>query len=179
MGGALDRTRRRFLQAGFGACITLAASPVRAAYAPRSLGFLNLHTDERATITYWANGEYVADALREIDWLLRDHRTGEILPIDPNLLDLLHRLKQRLETEAPFHVISGYRSPATNAKLIEAGHGVAATSLHMQGQAIDIRIPERSLMSVRAAALSLESGGVGYYPKSDFVHVDVGRVRMW
>lgn len=157
----------------------MAASPVRAAYAPRALQFINLHTGERASITYWAEGDYLGDALREINWVLRDHRTDEILPIDTSLLDLLHRLKLRLDTEAPFHVISGYRSPVTNAKLIEAGHGVATTSLHMQGRAIDIRLPDRPLLSVRAAALSLEAGGVGYYPKSDFVHVDVGRVRMW
>jgi uncharacterized protein YcbK (DUF882 family) len=176
---SLNRMRRRFLGNGLAACAVLAAAPARAVYAPRTLGFLNLHTDEHAAVTYWADGDYLGEALREIDWVLRDHRTNEILPIDTTLLDLLHRLKQRLETPAPFHVISGYRSPATNAKLAAAGHGVAPMSLHTEGRAIDIRIPDRNLVTVRAAALSLEAGGVGYYPKSEFVHVDVGRVRMW
>lgn len=99
--------------------------------------------------------------------------------IERRLLDLLHRLHATLDTSEPFHVISGYRSPDTNAMLLARGGGVARHSLHMDGQAIDLRVPGRALSKIRGAALALRGGGVGYYPGSDFVHVDVGRVRWW
>lgn len=179
MDGRLGQTRRRFLRAGLGACAAFAALPACATNASRTLAFRNLHTDEHAAITYWADGAYLDDALREINWVLRDHRTNEMLPMDTALLDLLHRLKQRLDSDAAFHVISAYRSPATNAMLVQTGHGVVPMSLHTEGRAIDIRVPNRALATVRTAALHLEAGGVGYYPKGEFVHVDVGRVRVW
>jgi uncharacterized protein YcbK (DUF882 family) len=111
--------------------------------------------------------------------VLRDFRTDESHPIDRRLLDLLHNLSQRVGTRAPFQVISGYRSPATNAMLRAESSGVASRSLHMQGMAIDIALQDVALADLRQAALDLQSGGVGYYPTSGFVHVDVGRVRRW
>ena len=174
--------RRRFL-AGAGAA--LAVAPFAAAHAEiahlgaRSLSFDNLHTGEKLSIDYWADGKYIPDALQTINHLLRDYRNGEVHVIEPKLLDLLTILRARLDSREPFQVISGYRSPATNAMLHAESSGVAAKSLHMKGMAIDIRVADRSLQNLHDSALSLHAGGVGYYPKSDFVHVDVGRVRMW
>jgi uncharacterized protein YcbK (DUF882 family) len=143
------------------------------------LSFHNLHTGEALAIEYWQNGAYAADACAAIDQILRDHRTGEIHAIDARLLDLLHELSGQLETRAPFQVISGYRSPHTNAALADASSGVARGSLHMQGLAIDIAIEGVPTATLRDAALSLARGGVGFYPNPGFVHVDVGRVRRW
>lgn len=176
-------SRRHFLACMGGA---LAASGLvrpavanLAAPAVRTLAFDNLHTGERAKIAYWADGEYLPDALKQVNFILRDFRNGEIHPIDPKLLDLLNQLHFRLESAEPFEVISGYRSAATNAMLRSEGHGTATKSLHVQGQAIDIRLADRKLTDLHTAAVSLRAGGVGFYPSSDFVHVDVGRVRYW
>ena len=131
---------------------------------------------------YCCGGEYQPEALKEINHILRDFRANEIKPIDPGLLDLLHELGGTLETDQPFHIISGYRSPHTNAMLRARGGehtGVASSSLHMVGKAIDIRVPGVKLDHLRGAARSLKLGGVGYYPSSNFVHVDTGRVRAW
>jgi uncharacterized protein YcbK (DUF882 family) len=144
----------------------------------RTLSFYNLHTGERLTTVYWEKGEYVPSALEEVDYILRDFRQNEVKPIDPTLLDLLVALRERLQSQANYEVISGYRSPVTNAMLHSQSEGVAAHSLHMDGRAIDIRLPGRALGLVRVAALSLQRGGVGYYP-GRFVHVDTGRVRWW
>ena len=170
--------RRSFLSSALSA-IALPAWALPRAPSVRALEFYNLHTGETLSAEYWADGAYVPGALAEIDGLLRDFRTGERHPIDRSLLDLLHDLHTRLETQAPFHVISGYRSPHTNQMLRESSAGVAGHSLHMAGEAIDIRVPGRDLRQVRDAALSLGAGGVGFYPASDFVHVDVVRVRRW
>jgi uncharacterized protein YcbK (DUF882 family) len=174
-------TRRDVLIGGFAA---VAANVVRPAFAQavagaRSLAFENLHTGEKLHVEYWNGGTYVPDALGAVNRILRDFRSGEVFPIEPTLLDLLDTLRAKLDTASAIQVISGYRSPVTNAKLHEASSGVAANSLHMRGMAIDIRIGGRALPTVRAAALSLHAGGVGYYPRSEFVHVDVGRVRTW
>lgn len=144
----------------------------------RSLSFYNLHTGERLTTVYWEKGEYVPSALDQVNYILRDFRQNEIKPIDPTLLDLLVALRDRLQSQANYEVISGYRSPLTNAMLHSRSEGVAAHSLHMEGRAIDINLPGRPLGLVRLAALSLQRGGVGYYPDR-FVHVDTGRVRRW
>jgi uncharacterized protein YcbK (DUF882 family) len=175
------RARRRLLGFGMTAGLALICRPARAAVTlpARSLQFENLHTGERLTATYWVGGDYVAEELRRIDHVLRDHRTGDVRAIDPRLLDLLARLRDRLQTRAPFQIISAYRSPRTNAMLAERSGGVARQSLHTKGLAIDIRVPGRALTAVRDAALALRSGGVGFYPRSDFVHLDVGRVRSW
>ena len=174
--------RRRFLGIAGAALVGGLAFPAEAArrlLTPRVLAFQNLHTGEKLSTVYYAEGRYLPEAMRHINWLLRDFRTDQVHVIDPQLLDLLADLHGHLETREPFHVISGYRSPQTNAMLASLGDGVAQNSLHLQGMAIDIRVPGRGLRHVRAAALALRRGGVGYYPRSDFVHVDTGRVRTW
>jgi uncharacterized protein YcbK (DUF882 family) len=173
--------RRRLLQGALGLAGAAVMAPMAraAAASPRTLSLLNLHTGERLKATYFEGGDYVPDALEAMNNLLRDFRTGDVHPIAPNLLDLVATLQQRLETDATVHVISGYRSPQTNASLHARSGGVATHSLHMVGEAMDIRIPGVELADLRNAALGLQRGGVGYYPASDFVHVDVGRVRRW
>jgi uncharacterized protein YcbK (DUF882 family) len=143
------------------------------------LSFYNTHTGERLKSVYWAAGDYIAESLREINHILRDPRNDQVHDIDPRLLDLLFALRKEIDANQPFHVISGYRSPDTNAFLRAHSSGVAENSLHLVGQAIDIRSPGRTLSNLRKAAMALKGGGVGYYPKSDFVHVDIGRVRYW
>lgn len=147
--------------------------------AVRRISLLNLHTDERCSVVYSEAGQKIPDALSEVNRVLRDFRTGEVHPIDTRLLDLMADLAVKLDTNTPFHIISGYRSPKTNSMLHDKSGGVATKSLHMQGMAVDIRVPGRQLAKVRDTALAMSRGGVGYYAKSDFVHVDVGRVRRW
>ncbi len=174
--------RRLFLGMAGAAAVTSFAAPALAARRlprPRALAFENLHTGERLSTVYWADGRYVPDALRNITWLFRDFRCDRAHAIDPGLLDLLAEIQGRLGTREPFQIISAYRSPETNAMLASFSDGVAQNSFHMQGKAIDIRVPGHSLHHVRAAAMSLQGGGVGYYPHSDFVHVDTGPVRHW
>lgn len=178
----VNQGRRQFLRVSCAVFLTGLATPTFAATgwtSSRSAAFENLHTGECLKVDYWVDGRYLPDALGAVDHVLRDFRTGEVHAIDPKLLDLLDTLRLKLDTPEPFQVISGYRSRATNAMLHEASTGVAVHSLHMQGMAIDIRVRGRALRSIRAAALVLQRGGVGYYPRSDFVHVDVGRVRSW
>lgn len=173
--------RRDLLKGALGlAGAAMFGGAARAAAAePRTLSLFNLHTGEKLKATYFESGEYLPDALQAMNRLLRDFRTGDVHPIAPNLLDLVNTLQSRLETNQTVHVISGYRSPITNAVLHERSRGVATHSLHMKGQAMDIRIPGVELVHLRNAALDLQRGGVGYYPASDFVHVDIGRVRRW
>lgn len=175
-------SRRQFLGAGLaGAFATFSHGAFAAlpAVGERRLAFANLHTGEKLSTVYWADGRYLGTELSRIDYLLRDFRTGDVAAMDPKLLDLLHALGRKLDSSAPFQVISGYRSPHTNALLRQRGGGVARRSLHMKAKAIDIRLPGCRLSDLRKAALSLRRGGVGYYPKSGFVHVDTGRVRFW
>lgn len=176
--------RRKFLKYTGGMTVGVIASPAWGlnrvhAYQDRSLSFYNLHTGERLNATYWADGRYQRQGLVEINRLLRDYRTDQVKRIDLGLLELLYDLHQKLGAREAFHVISGYRSPQTNAMLHSHSSGVAKKSLHMEGKAIDIRLPGVDLERLHRRALSLRAGGVGYYPKSDFVHVDVGRVRRW
>jgi uncharacterized protein YcbK (DUF882 family) len=173
--------RRRFLKTLAVAGGTLVARPRRAhaSAIPRTLGLRHLHTGETLHVEYAVGETYLPDALAAVNRLLRDFRTGDVHPIDPGLLDLLHRVARRLDTHQSFEVISGYRSPVTNAALRRRSEGVAARSLHMVGQAIDIRVAGVDLVMLRAAALDLKGGGVGYYPASNFVHVDTGRLRHW
>ncbi|PLY05412.1 MAG: Twin-arginine translocation pathway signal [Desulfuromonas sp.] len=146
----------------------------------RELSFYNTHTGEYAErVIYWSRGVYVSDGLTEIDYLLRDHRSNQIVEIDHNLLDTLYLLSRKLECQEPLHIISGYRSPTTNAELRRNSDGVAKRSLHMQGRAIDIRLPSCDLTHLHQTALNLKRGGVGYYPDSQFVHLDSGRFRTW
>ncbi|MCB1985710.1 MAG: DUF882 domain-containing protein [Burkholderiales bacterium] len=174
--------RRRFLKTGLGACTLFTLPHVQASSLgmdERKLAFLNLHTGERVQTTYWAEGQYLSEGLIAIDKILRDHRTGETYEIDRNLLDLLQLLQYKMGSRDEFHIISGYRSPATNAQLNARSNGVARRSFHMLGKAIDVRLPGHALSDLRKAALSLQAGGVGYYPKSDFIHIDTGHVRQW
>ena len=183
--GSPDAGRRRFLSlAGLAGASLLVGG--RSAFADampagrRTLSFVNTHTAERVTeAVYWADGRYVADGLAAIDRVLRDHRTGEVITIDRGLLDVLHALRLDLGTRKPFHVISCYRSPKTNAGLRAAGRAVAEKSLHMLGKAADVRIPGVALDDLHRAAVARKAGGVGYYSGPSFVHVDVGRIRYW
>ncbi len=177
----MDFTRRGFLGTASLAVASLAiVRPGMASVsAPRKLEFHNTHTGESLAATYWADGAYVPEAMAAIKKVLRDHRDGAEHDIDPKLLDLLVVLRGKLDTTARYEVISGYRSPHSNGLMHEASSGVAKHSLHMEGRAIDIRVPGRDLTLVHNAALALKGGGVGYYPASDFVHVDCGKVRHW
>lgn len=183
-----DPFRRRLLLKISAALFTAAtarlslAGTASAAPGPteKKLSFSSLHTGEYLNTTYWIDGEYQRDALTEVYHILRDWRVDETRPIDTGLLDLLFALRQELDSTRPFEIISGYRSPVTNASLRKhGGGGVAKKSLHMQGMAVDIRLPGRDLRDLRKAAISLRRGGVGFYPRSGFVHVDTGRVRRW
>ena len=179
-------TRRGFLTSLAGAAMTLATPGVIASVASvavpardRELSFYNTHTVEKLSATFWSKGEYLDDGIDEISWLLRDHRAGSASPMDRKLLDLLYQLQAKVGHQGEFHVISGYRSPATNEMLNKHSSGVAKRSYHMLGQAIDVRMPGFDTRQLHKAARSLKGGGVGYYSSSDFVHLDVGRVRYW
>jgi uncharacterized protein YcbK (DUF882 family) len=145
----------------------------------KTLNFYNAHTDERLDVGFFHDGKYDTGALTKINYILRDHRSGEIKAIDVKLLDLLHAISDKIRRQAPLHIISGYRSPATNKSLRKKRTGVASKSLHMLGKAIDFRIPGFSTRELRNVAREMKGGGVGYYPKSDFVHFDTGRIRYW
>ena len=178
----IQLSRRNFLTSITGAAITLAVPGAFASIIPladRELSVYNTHTGEKLCATYWSAGEYLDDGVEEISWLLRDHRASESTPIDAGLLDLLHQLQANVEHQGEFHVISGYRSPATNAMLRQHSSGVAKHSYHMLGQAIDVRLPGLDTRRLREAAVALKGGGVGYYASSDFIHLDVGDVRYW
>lgn len=171
---------RRTLLAGAVASAGLAlARPARAAES-RALALYHTHTGERLRVTYAENGAHIPEALDEISHFLRDFRTGEAHPIDPDLLDVLHRLRTRTSGRGPYEIISAYRSPRTNEMLRRTGGGgVAKRSLHMEGKAIDVRLTGVRTARLREEALAMQAGGVGFYPDSDFVHVDTGRVRRW
>jgi uncharacterized protein YcbK (DUF882 family) len=146
----------------------------------KTLSFEAPQTGERLVqVPFWVNGQYEPDAIREISFLLRDWRTGEVKPIDPRLLDLLFALQRKLDTKANFQVISGYRSAGTNAMLRGKSRRVARNSLHMEGKAVDIRLPGTDARRIQQAAIDLARGGVGYYPRRGFVHVDTGAIRRW
>ncbi len=175
--------RRRFLKhsAGLAAGSLLPLTGARASMADgRALSFVHTHTHERIQLVYAVSDTYVPGALTSLNRFLRDHYSGEIGAIDPRLFDLLHQVQQLVRSSRPFEVISGYRCPATNSSLREArGGGVARNSLHMEGRAIDVRLPGVLLADLRDAAVSLKAGGVGFYPGQRFVHIDTGRVRRW
>jgi uncharacterized protein YcbK (DUF882 family) len=180
---ACDPGRRQFLSAaGLAGASLLLGRSAFADYMPpssRSLSFVNTHTGEKVAATYWADGRYVPDALAAMDRVLRDHRTGDVIEVNRHLLDVLYAIRRDLGTSAPFHVISCYRSPKTNAALRANGHAVAQKSMHMQGKAADVRIPGVALDDLHKAAVVRKAGGVGYYSGPSFVHVDVGPVRYW
>lgn len=176
-------TRRRLLRAGGalagGSAAAWLASPARTGETGRHIALLNLHTGESLNIEYFRDGAYVPAALSSIEGVLRDFRTGERHAIDPHLMDYLLDVAHSVGTEPAFSVISGYRSPQTNASLREKSAGVAQHSLHMEGRAIDVRMAGVDCASLAARALDLKRGGVGYYRASDFVHLDTGSLRSW
>ena len=178
----MQTSRRQFLQWGLTSTLLLQA-PLSLAenlkQPPRHIAFDNLHTGEKLELTYWENGFYQTDALKKLNYILRDHRTGEQMPIDRHLIDLLNVLHKKVESKKPFQIISGYRSSQTNSMLRKSSDGVAKKSLHMVGKAIDVRLADVELTQLRQAALELNMGGVGYYPKSNFIHLDTGRPRHW
>jgi uncharacterized protein YcbK (DUF882 family) len=184
----IEHTRRLFLRRSASLMIAGAALPHAgpalaspgASAEARSLAFDHTHTGESLSLIYAVGTLYLPEALQALNHFLRDHYSGEVGRIDPQLFDLLYRLKESMDTRQPFQVISGYRCPATNAALRSTrGGGVASHSLHMEGKAIDIRLAGVSLDDLRDAASSLQLGGVGFYPHEQFVHVDTGRVRRW
>lgn len=178
-------SRRELIKIGLGvAAVSLVPMPALAAVLKkldphRKLTFHNIHTNESLSVCYYDQGNYRPQSLTRINHLLRDYRTGEVAPIDPKLLDVLFAVKSRVRSSVPFSVISGFRSPATNAMLRRTTSGVARASFHTKGQAIDIRLPGYNTKRLRKLCLKLKTGGVGYYPKSDFVHLDLGEVRSW
>lgn len=175
--------RRHFLKhsAGLAAGGLLPLGSARASLTDaRSLSLFHTHTQERLQVVYSIAGSYVPAALQALNRFLRDHYSGEVGTIDPRLFDLLHRAQTLVGGTQPFDVISGYRCAVTNETLRKTrGGGVARHSLHVEGRAIDVRLPGASLADLRDAAVSLKAGGVGYYPGSQFVHIDTGRVRRW
>lgn len=178
--------RRRLLQrasqlAAAALALPLASKPAHAAPAgERRLSFVHTHTGERLALAFAIGAEPIPAALGALDRFLRDHYDGTVGRVDPRLFDQLHRLQAVLGHDGPFEVISGYRSAATNQRLRErGGGGVARHSLHLEGRAIDVRLPGVAITDLRDAALSLRAGGVGTYPQQRFVHLDSGRPRRW
>lgn len=181
----MDCDRRRFIKIGAQAAlgvlfpVSAFASIKRSQPLERTLRFYNTHTGESLEACYYSRGRYQVDALEKIDHILRDHYSGRIKPIHRDLLNLLSSISLTIGKRTRFHVISGYRSPKTNAMLCKKSRGVVRHSLHMEGKAIDFRISGYDTKRLRTTCMKQQAGGVGYYPKSDFVHVDIGRVRYW
>ena len=147
----------------------------------RELSFFHTHTGKRLEVVYWQDGEYDPAALEKINRFLSDFRTGDIVEIDPQLLDVIYDVRASLESDGTYQVISAYRSPKTNEMLRggSASSGVAKKSQHLLGKAIDVRLEGVPTAELRDAAIKLQRGGVGFYEDSDFVHMDTGRVRRW
>lgn len=179
----MNRTRRRLLQVGGALAGMLAAAvwarPLRSAEQGKRLSLLNLHTSEHLDLEFSRGDGYVPSSLSAIQVLLRDHRNGEQHTIDPRLMDYLYDVAQHLGVDPAFSVISGYRSPQTNEQLRERSEGVARHSLHLEGRAIDVRLTGVDCAELAARARQMSRGGVGYYRKSDFVHLDTGAYRTW
>lgn len=179
-----DSLRRKILLGG-AATIGLSFLPSisfasKFAESPRELSFNNLHTGELLQTEYFDGYQYASSELLKLNRLCRDFRRNEMIAMDTGLFDQLSAIQNLIGCDAQIQIISGYRSPATNAMLRGKSHGgVANKSLHMQGKAMDFRLQNVPLAEVRKAALSLKAGGVGYYPGSNFVHIDTGRPRFW
>ena len=177
-----DRQRRSAMLAALGASMVPFGNVIADAntYPELSLSLYNLHTTESYNGVFWSAGDYDHEALKEINNLFRDHRTNGVIDIDPRLLSILYLVNTKICKPAqPFSVISGYRSAETNRKLALNNNGVAKNSYHIKGRAVDIRLPGTDTTQLREAGLSLRVGGVGYYKKSDFVHLDTGPFRAW
>lgn len=182
-----SNSRRKFLQSTAIASIALAATgnsvaSVTATLAEsdsRKLRFFNTHTKESLEVVYCCDGQYDEKVLTELNLLMRDHRENEAVVMDPQLFDQLWTLQQNIGGDGVFEIISGYRSPNTNGSLRKTSTGVAEKSFHTKGRAIDVRLRGTKLRKLQKAALKLKAGGVGYYPTSDFIHLDTGPVRSW
>jgi uncharacterized protein YcbK (DUF882 family) len=176
-------TRRGFMRLGLTTLACTLATPALAAWphvkGSRNLSFHNLHTDEKLHVTYWKDGAYDHASCAKLNHLLRDHYSGHTHKMDVRLFDLLHDLQNKLGNDRQIEVISGYRSPQTNMRLAKLTDGVAKNSYHTKGMAIDVRMDGTSLGELHDTALEMDRGGVGYYPSSDFVHLDVGPIRRW
>jgi uncharacterized protein YcbK (DUF882 family) len=182
--GGLSRRRLIGGALGFGAAALLGGGQALAALPERRLALRSVHNGERYDACYFRNGQYDPTGLAEINHALRDWRTGDAYAMDRELIDLLADLRDRIgaDPRKPYDLISGYRSPRTNSALRARGGehtGVATKSQHLLGKASDIALPGIPLSTVKTAALSLQRGGVGFYPRDGFVHVDTGRVRTW
>ena len=177
--------RRDFLKLGVATTlgtllpINAFAAGQRNSAIERVLAFHNLHTGESLRACFFKDHTYQTSAMAQINHILRDHRTNVVKAIDPDLLDLLFAVDQQIPEKTVFQVISGYRCPETNRLLRQQTSGVAKKSLHMKGKAIDFRLPGFDTARLRDICIQLRSGGVGYYPRSDFIHIDTGRVRAW
>ncbi len=145
----------------------------------RSLFVYNTHTGESFHDIYWSQNRYLPESIKALNHLFRDHHSGDMVKIDPHLYEILYAVRGRMDYSKPIHIISAYRSPATNAMLREQSEAVASHSLHMEGMAVDIRMPGRRITQLHKAAMHLRQGGVGYYPSDNFVHVDTGPIRYW
>ena len=176
-------SRRQVISAAIplalGAVFTRPAFAVQVAELSRSLSFRHMHTDEQVTTIYKARGRYIPNGVAQINHILRDWRTDETVAIDPKLLDMIWDLQKILGSRAPVDIVSGYRTQETNEMLASTNPGVAEHSQHLLGKALDFRLADRTLDKIRKVAVVLRRGGVGYYPRSGFVHVDTGRVRAW
>ena len=145
----------------------------------RKISFRNSHTGETFSGVYRVGDKYLPDAFDRINIVLRDFRSNELFPIDPRVIDIIYSVHKMSGQNDPYEILSGYRCPKTNANLRSHSEGVAKNSLHMTGQAIDLRLPGYDTGQIKKLAVSLKAGGVGYYPRSNFVHMDTGDVRTW
>jgi uncharacterized protein YcbK (DUF882 family) len=187
MKGFSMNQRRDFLK--FSAALAAAALPSlshaavllpsKTALRERTLRMYNTHTGETIKSTYWAEGRFIPESMADINKLLRDHRNNQIATIDPALIVLIDQVSTQVKPDGVIHIISGYRSPASNQMLADTTNGVAKHSMHLEGRAIDVRMPGVALAALRKTALAASGGGVGYYPDSQFVHMDTGKVRRW
>lgn len=186
LSGNMNLDRREILKTGL-LGLLLASLPILPAgdsfaskgRQPWEISFRHGHTGESFSGVYRIGDRYMPDAFERLNYVMRDFRTGEVFPMDPRVIDILSIIQRRSGVTQPMEVLSGYRSPKTNAMLRRASTGVAKNSFHMYGQAIDFRLPHHNTRDLRNIARDLKAGGVGYYPKSDFVHIDTGKVRSW
>lgn len=178
--------RRKFLKMGLagvlGAAIPFATT--KAVFASNkseawSISFINARTRESFSGVYRVGDKYLPEAFERINYILRDFRTGEVFPMDPKIIDMLSIINKEVDIDNSYEILSGYRSPKTNSMLGGKSRNVAKNSFHMYGQALDVRVPDYSTRNIRNIAKSMGVGGVGYYPRSNYVHIDTGNVRSW
>ncbi len=178
----IDTARRRLLQKSAALSLGSLFLPnllAKSQPQERKVSLYNVHTGETVKATYWAEGKYINEELQRVYHLLRDFRQDQAVKMDVALIEALNNIYTLTGAKQSFQVVSGYRSPTTNEMLRRRGHRVAKNSYHLRGQAIDFRLPGVALSQAKKAAVSLKAGGVGYYPRSNFIHVDTGKVRYW